>query len=226
MGAPVAMTGSADIPDAEKEKDMREIRNRVLGPDNNVLGLGLGLGESNWAGNYRYETETNPTLSHAVELTRSVLEPQRRDSSNAFNNVPASMEKAVLKLTNLIFSPELKQTIKDVNKFAVKLGDVGREAAAELSKMDVNDLKRHLFTGTVAVAASLAPSIASAADNPANLATRPDYVNPSAFLAIILGLSVPVVFLITLYIQSMAQGTATTFRQPLVNGGKAFKDED
>merc|ERR1711992_376867 len=129
-------------------------------------------------------------------------------------------EKAVLKLTNLIFSPELKQTIKDVNEFAVKLGDVGREAAAELSKMDVNDLKRHLFTGTVAVA----PSIASAADNPANLATRPDYVNPSAFLAIILGLSVPVVFLLTLYIQSMAQGTATTFRQPLVNGGKAFKD--
>merc|ERR1712151_488141 len=35
-----------------------------------------------------------------------------------------------------------------------------------------------------------------------------------AFLAVILGLFIPVVFLITLFIQSDAQGTATTFRQP------------
>merc|ERR1711972_130280 len=136
------------------------------------------------------------------------------------------MGNAVVALTNKVFSPEIKQTIKAVNKFAAKFGDFGKGAAAELSKMDVDDLKRHLFVGTVAVATSLSPSLASAAENPANLATRPDYVNPGAFLAILLGLSVPVVFLITLYIQSMSQGTATTFRQPLVNGGKAFKDEE
>ena len=35
-----------------------------------------------------------------------------------------------------------------------------------------------------------------------------------AFLAVILGLFIPVVFLVTLYIQSEAQGTATSFRQP------------
>merc|ERR1740123_2061811 len=46
-----------------------------------------------------------------------------------------------------------------------------------------------------------------------------------AFLAVILGLSIPVVFLVTLYIQSDAQGTATTFRQPDSIGGTRFEDE-
>merc|ERR1712113_851834 len=40
-----------------------------------------------------------------------------------------------------------------------------------------------------------------------------------AFLAVILGLFIPVVFLVTLYIQSEAQGTATTFRQPDIAPG-------
>merc|ERR1719443_2793221 len=39
-------------------------------------------------------------------------------------------------------------------------------------------------------------------------------VSFGAFLAVILGLFIPVVFLITLFIQSDAQGTATSFRQP------------
>ncbi len=43
-----------------------------------------------------------------------------------------------------------------------------------------------------------------------------------AFLAVILGLFIPVVFLITLYIQSEAQGTATTFRNPDSSGGERF----
>jgi len=46
-----------------------------------------------------------------------------------------------------------------------------------------------------------------------------------AFLAIILGLLIPVVFLVTLYIQSEAQGTATTFRQPDSIGGARYEDE-
>ncbi len=46
-----------------------------------------------------------------------------------------------------------------------------------------------------------------------------------AFLAVILGLFIPVVFLITLYIQSDAQGTSTTFRQPDSIGGMRFEDE-
>ena len=46
-----------------------------------------------------------------------------------------------------------------------------------------------------------------------------------AFLAVILGLFIPVVFLITLFIQSDAQGTATTFRQPDSIGGIRFEDE-
>jgi len=50
-------------------------------------------------------------------------------------------------------------------------------------------------------------------------------VSGPAFLAVILGLGVPVVFLITLFIQSDAQGTATTFRQPDSIGGIRFEDE-
>jgi len=50
-------------------------------------------------------------------------------------------------------------------------------------------------------------------------------VNFGAFLAVILGLFIPVVFLITLFIQSDAQGTATTFRQPDSIGGTLFEDE-
>ena len=46
-----------------------------------------------------------------------------------------------------------------------------------------------------------------------------------AFLAIILGLFIPTVFLITLFIQSEAQGTATSFRQPDSIGGTRFEDE-
>jgi len=47
-------------------------------------------------------------------------------------------------------------------------------------------------------------------------------VSFGAFLAVILGLFIPVVFLITLYIQSEAQGTATTFRDADSRGGKRF----
>jgi len=50
-------------------------------------------------------------------------------------------------------------------------------------------------------------------------------VNFGAFLAVILGLFIPVVFLVTLYIQSEAQGTATTFRQPDSIGGTRYEDE-
>merc|ERR1740138_1744870 len=50
-------------------------------------------------------------------------------------------------------------------------------------------------------------------------------VSFAAFLAVILGLFIPVVFLITLFIQSDAQGTATTFRQPDSIGGIRFEDE-
>jgi len=50
-------------------------------------------------------------------------------------------------------------------------------------------------------------------------------VSFGAFLAVILGLFIPVVFLVTLYIQSDAQGTATTFRQPDSIGGTLFEDE-
>ena len=46
-----------------------------------------------------------------------------------------------------------------------------------------------------------------------------------AFLAVILGLFIPVVFLVTLFIQSDAQGTATSFRQPDSIGGTRFEDE-
>ena len=47
-------------------------------------------------------------------------------------------------------------------------------------------------------------------------------VSFGAFLAVILGLFIPVVFLITLYIQSEAQGTATSFRNPDSSGGQRF----
>jgi photosystem II PsbM protein len=50
-------------------------------------------------------------------------------------------------------------------------------------------------------------------------------VNFGAFLAVILGLFIPVVFLVTLFIQSDAQGTATSFRQPDSIGGTRYEDE-
>lgn len=49
-------------------------------------------------------------------------------------------------------------------------------------------------------------------------------VSFGAFLAVILGLFIPVVFLITLYIQSEAQGTATSFRNPDSSGGQRFDE--
>ena len=50
-------------------------------------------------------------------------------------------------------------------------------------------------------------------------------VSFGAFLATILGLFIPVVFLVTLFIQSDAQGTSTTFRQPDSIGGTPYDDE-
>merc|ERR1719161_1423534 len=44
-------------------------------------------------------------------------------------------------------------------------------------------------------------------------------VSFAAFLAVILGLFIPVVFLVTLYIQSVAQGTETSFRMPDIAPG-------
>jgi len=150
---PVAMTASTDIPRSDMEKDMREIRSQVLGSDH-----ATDLGPNKYDAR---QVESSPVFQHALELTRRVLEPQRPDSLNAFNNVPAAMEKAVVDLTNKVFSPELKQTIKAINEFAVKLGDVGKGATAELLKMDANDLKRHLFAATVAVAASISSKTAT-----------------------------------------------------------------
>ena len=51
-------------------------------------------------------------------------------------------------------------------------------------------------------------------------------VNFGAFLAVILGLFVPVVFLVTLYVQSEANGTATSFRYPDSTGGGFFDPND
>merc|ERR1711981_1417012 len=51
-------------------------------------------------------------------------------------------------------------------------------------------------------------------------------VNFGAFLAVILGLSVPCVFLITLYVSSDAQGTSTSFRYPDSLGGKLYDDTE
>ena len=50
-------------------------------------------------------------------------------------------------------------------------------------------------------------------------------VSFAGFLAVILGAFIPVVFLVTLFIQSDAQGTATSFRQPDSNGGTRYEDE-
>ena len=50
-------------------------------------------------------------------------------------------------------------------------------------------------------------------------------VSFAAFLAVILGLFIPVVFLVTLFIQSDAQGTANSFRQPDSIGGTRYEDE-
>ena len=50
-------------------------------------------------------------------------------------------------------------------------------------------------------------------------------VSFGAFLAVILGLFIPVVFLVTLFIQSDAQGTAISFRQPDSIGGIRYEDE-
>merc|ERR1719387_506191 len=50
-------------------------------------------------------------------------------------------------------------------------------------------------------------------------------VSFGAFLAVILGLFIPVVFLVTLFIQSEAQGTSISFRQPDSIGGAKFEDE-
>merc|ERR1719487_1343789 len=47
-------------------------------------------------------------------------------------------------------------------------------------------------------------------------------VSFGAFLAVILGLFIPVVFLVTPFIQSDAQGTSTTFRNPDSSGGERF----
>ena len=51
-------------------------------------------------------------------------------------------------------------------------------------------------------------------------------VNFGAFLAVILGLFVPVVFLVTLYVQSEANGTATSFCYPDSTGGGFFDPDD
>jgi len=47
-------------------------------------------------------------------------------------------------------------------------------------------------------------------------------VKGEAFLAVILGTLVPVIFLIILFIKSNAEGTATTFRWPDLDGGGLF----
>merc|ERR1719486_1027524 len=50
-------------------------------------------------------------------------------------------------------------------------------------------------------------------------------VSFAAFLAVILGLFIPVVFLVVLYVQSEAQGTWTSMRMPDIMGGTRYEDE-
>ena len=76
-------------------------------------------------------------------------------------------------------------------------------------------------TAAYATAASAVPTLTQFRA-PADGGTIGLEVSFAAFLAVILGLFIPVVFLVTLYIQSEAQGTATSFRNPDSSGGQRF----
>merc|ERR1719240_595754 len=108
-----------------------------------------------------------------------------------------------------------------MNKFALSQGQKAREAASELTNLDFDERKRQLIVGATGLAMALSPQGAFAAENVGSFNLM--QTTFPAYLAVILGLSVPCVFLITLFIQSEAQGTATTFRQPdRVEDGELF----
>mmetsp|Transcript_79790 Transcript_79790/g.150730 ORF Transcript_79790/g.150730 Transcript_79790/m.150730 type:complete len:184 (-) Transcript_79790:186-737(-) len=137
-----------------------------------------------------------------------------------------SLRKGALKVTRSAWGSELKQTLS--NFAAENFPRHAGTAAGILDSMDGKELKRHALAASMAVAMTLSSNLPALAEdlNPANIAVNQGGLsNFASFLAVILGLSIPCVFLITLFIQSEAQGTATTYRQPDSIGGTRYEDE-
>jgi photosystem II reaction center protein PsbM len=131
------------------------------------------------------------------------------------------LKKGALDLTRRASGPDAEKMFEDLNKFAVSLGEKGREGLAELQNLDFNERKRQVIAAATGLAMAFSPQGAFAAENVGSYNVM--QTTFPAYLAVILGLSVPCVFLITLFIQSEAQGTATTFRQPdRVESGELF----
>mmetsp|Transcript_29047 Transcript_29047/g.51705 ORF Transcript_29047/g.51705 Transcript_29047/m.51705 type:complete len:210 (+) Transcript_29047:84-713(+) len=138
-----------------------------------------------------------------------------------------NLKNSALEVTRQAWSPDFKTTLGD---FAAKNFPRHTGTAAKmLERMDATELRRHVLAGATAVSMALTYGSAAAwAEdlNPANIAVNQGGLsNFASFLAVILGLSIPCVFLITLFIQSEAQGTATTYRQPDSIGGTRYEDE-
>mmetsp|Transcript_3944 Transcript_3944/g.6988 ORF Transcript_3944/g.6988 Transcript_3944/m.6988 type:complete len:208 (+) Transcript_3944:68-691(+) len=135
------------------------------------------------------------------------------------------LKDSALEVTRQAWSPDFKTTL---GNFAAKNFPRHTGTAAKmLERMDAAELRRHVLAGATAVSMALSSTAAWAEDlNPANIAVNQGGLsNFASFLAVILGLSIPCVFLITLFIQSEAQGTATTYRQPDSIGGTRYEDE-
>mmetsp|Transcript_163482 Transcript_163482/g.313976 ORF Transcript_163482/g.313976 Transcript_163482/m.313976 type:complete len:182 (-) Transcript_163482:158-703(-) len=148
------------------------------------------------------------------------------EARNAQVAMAESLKKGALKVTRSAWGSELKETLS--NYAAEHFPRHAGLAAGMLESMDSKELKRHALAASMAVAMTLSSNLPALAEdlNPANIAVNQGGLsNFASFLAVILGLSIPCVFLITLFIQSEAQGTATTYRQPDSIGGTRYEDE-
>mmetsp|Transcript_156155 Transcript_156155/g.271688 ORF Transcript_156155/g.271688 Transcript_156155/m.271688 type:complete len:209 (+) Transcript_156155:66-692(+) len=138
-----------------------------------------------------------------------------------------NLKNSALAVTRQAWSPDFKTTLG--NFVAKNFPRHTGTAANMLERMEAAELRRHVLAGATAVSMALTYGTAAAwAEdlNPANIAVNQGGLsNFASFLAVILGLSIPCVFLITLFIQSEAQGTATTYRQPDSIGGTRYEDE-
>merc|ERR1719401_1482035 len=141
----------------------------------------------------------------------------------------SQMKETAQELTRKAWSPDYKEAIQVLSEYGTKLGAVGTEAAAILSKMDADSFKRAVLAGSAAAALTLAPTLGALADdvgeNVPNFLEKEEFGNGGpAYLAILFGTAIPCVFLITLFIQSTVQGTANNYRDPDSIGGTRFED--
>merc|ERR1711933_326909 len=90
--------------------------------------------------------------SPAVQQMMATRAASSRPSAPVMSTSQQKAKKEAIELTHQVFGPDAEKRIAALKDFAAKCGEKCREGATQLMKMDVEEIKRHMFVAASTVA--------------------------------------------------------------------------